>query len=77
MSAFLDENTSAKVVVVGKPQAALSTLAHHLGGIDNVPVAWGGKCNLPFEEYPSNVRMMQFGTALNAGQKPFPGLRVR
>lgn len=74
MSSFLDENTSAKVVVVGKPQSALSTLSHHLGGIDNVPVAWGGNCSLPFEEYPANVRMQQYGQRLNAGEQPFAGL---
>lgn len=75
MSAFLDENTSAKVLVVGNPKSALSTLAHHLGGIQNVPEAWGGKCSLPLEEYPSNARMMEFGMRLNAGEKPFSGLQ--
>lgn len=76
MSVFLDENTSAKVVVVGKPEAALSTITHHLGGLDNVPVAWGGTCELSFEDYPATRRMLEFGRQLNAGQKPFPGLRV-
>lgn len=62
-------------MVVGNPKSALSTITHHLGGIDNVPVAWGGKCSLPFEQYPANARMMQFGQQLNAGQQPFPGLK--
>lgn len=68
---------SAKVVVVGNPKSALSTIAHHLDGVDNVPVAWGGRCNLPYEQYPANVRMMEFGQRLNAGEKPFPGLSRR
>lgn len=60
---------------MGNPKSALSTLSHHLGGIHNVPEAWGGKCPLAFEDYPANRRMMEFGQQLLAGQQPFPGLR--
>jgi len=63
--------------VVGSPKSALSTLTRHLGGIENVPVAWGGKCALPFEEYPANKRMMEYGRRLNAGEQPFQSLLER
>jgi hypothetical protein len=56
----------SKIIVARSPQAALQPLAHHLHGIDNVPVAWGGKCNLPFEQYPGHRQLLQLVEKLNA-----------
>jgi hypothetical protein len=60
----------SKIVVARSPAAALQPLAHHLHGIDNVPVAWGGKCSLPFEQYPGHKQLLQLVAKLNAGGTP-------
>uniref|UniRef100_A0A383VP05 CRAL-TRIO domain-containing protein n=1 Tax=Tetradesmus obliquus TaxID=3088 RepID=A0A383VP05_TETOB len=75
MNAFLDANTSAKVVVVGSPKSALATIAHHMGGIANVPAAWGGKNTTPIPEYPAHRRMIEFARRLNAGEQPLQDVR--
>lgn len=54
-------------MVVGAPSAALAAIAHHMGGLDKVPVAWGGQCTVPLAEYPSHKRMMKFAANLNTG----------
>lgn len=61
---------SAKVVVVGPAKSALSTLAHHMGGVENVPVAWGGKNPTPLDDFPDHKQMMEFARRLNAGEQP-------
>jgi hypothetical protein len=66
---------SAKVVVVGSPKTALATIAHHMGGIANVPTAWGGKNNTPIAEYPAHLRMMEFARRLNAGEQPLADMQ--
>lgn len=53
-------------MVVGSPKAALKSLTHHLHSIDNVPAAWGGRCTLPFEQYPGHKKMLEFVARLNA-----------
>ncbi|WIA40973.1 hypothetical protein OEZ86_004620 [Tetradesmus obliquus] len=75
MNAFLDANTSAKVVVVGSPKSALATIAHHMGGIANVPAAWGGKNTTPIPEYPAHRCMIEFARRLNAGEQPLQDVR--
>eukprot|EP00882_Tetradesmus_deserticola_P003015 GHRQ01003201.1.p2 GENE.GHRQ01003201.1~~GHRQ01003201.1.p2 ORF type:complete len:209 (+),score=101.09 GHRQ01003201.1:336-962(+) len=67
ITSFLDANTRAKIVVVRSPGAALQQLSHHLHGEANVPVAWGGKCALPFEQYPGHRQLLQLVEKLNAG----------
>lgn len=56
---------------MGSPKSALATIAHHMGGIDNVPVAWGGNNTTPLPEFPAHKRMMEFARRLNAGEQPF------
>jgi hypothetical protein len=75
MTSFMDANTAAKVVVVGPPKSALPTLAHLLGGLDNVPVAWGGRNATPLEEFPAHMRMLDFVRRLNAGEQPLRELQ--
>lgn len=55
----------AKIMVVSSPKAALKQLAHHLHGVDNVPVAYGGNCTLPFEAYPGHKKLLEFVARLN------------
>lgn len=55
--------------MVGAPKAALDTLAHHLGGLQHVPVAWGGRCPLSFEDYASHRALLELVHKLNAGQQ--------
>jgi hypothetical protein len=63
------------VVVVGSPKSALATIAHHMGGINNVPTAWGGKDSTPIDEFPAHKRMMEFARRLNAGQQPLQDVK--
>jgi hypothetical protein len=63
------------VVVVGSPKTALATIAHHMGGIANVPTAWGGKNSTPIAEYPAHQRMMEFARRLNAGEQPLADMQ--
>lgn len=56
----------SKIIVARNPQTALQPLAHHLHGIQNVPVAWGGKCSLPYDQYPGHRQLLQLVAKLNA-----------
>jgi hypothetical protein len=59
-------------MVVSGAKEILPVLAHHLGGMHNVPEAWGGGNPTPFHEYPAHQRMLAFARRLNEGQNLLP-----
>ncbi|WIA09629.1 hypothetical protein OEZ85_009018 [Tetradesmus obliquus] len=69
LSSFLDANTKSRVMVVADAKEILPVLAHHLGGMHNVPQAWGGSNTTPFHDYPAHQRMLAFAKKLNEGQQ--------
>jgi hypothetical protein len=56
-------------MVVADPKEILPVLAHHMGGMHNVPEAWGGSNPTPFNEYPAHKRMLAFAERLNERQQ--------
>jgi hypothetical protein len=48
-----------------------------MGGVNNVPTAWGGKNSTPIDEFPAHKRMMEFARRLNAGEQPLQDLQRR
>lgn len=63
------------MVVASSPKEALTALARHMGGLENVPASWGGSNPAPCSDYPAYRRLLQFVKSLNEGGQPVVEMR--